>query len=328
MILVTGSTGFVGSHLCRVLMERGERVRAFHRPSSPLDALEGLDLEHAVGDVTQPETLEAALDGVEVVYHAAAQMGGVSDPRQSYAVTVGGTRNLLTAAMRAGVRRVVHTSSVAALGVPDTAARGEPIRMDEHHTWNYDPDWWIYGHAKYRAELAVQQAVGEGLDVVIVNPTRVLGGGDLNRVNGSLVIMVARGRIPFAPPGGLNAVHIEDVTRGHLAALEHGRTGERYILGGENMLYSRFLALIAEVAGVRAPRFVLPAIVMRLMAWPISLMRGRIQLPVRGEMLRKAGYYFYYSIEKAERELGWHPKRSAREAIAEAYAWYRKQGAV
>ncbi len=328
MILVTGSTGFIGSHLCRALAAQGERVRAFHRPSSPLAALDGLDLEHAVGDVTQLETLAAALQGVEVVFHAAAQMGRTSDPRQAYAVTVGGTRNLLEAAQRAGVRRVVHTSSVAALGVPDSAARGAPAPMDEHHTWNYDPAWWLYGHAKYQAELAVQRAVGGGLDVVMVNPTRVLGAGDLHRVNGNLVILVARGRVPVAPPGGLNVVHIEDVTRGHLAALEHGRTGERYILGAENLPYARFLTHIAEVTGARAPGIVLPAFLMRLLARPLSLTRGRVQLPVRGEMLRLAGYYFYYSIDKADRELGWRPACTVREAIAEAYSWYREQNVI
>jgi dihydroflavonol-4-reductase len=326
MYLVTGSTGFIGSQLCRALVARGIPVRAFHRPNSPTLALQGLEVEHATGDVTQPETLVKALQGVEVVFHAAAQLGSPTDPQKMYAVTVQGTRNLLQAARQAGVRRVVHTSSVAALGVPTPANHATPRLIDESHIWNYRPEWWRYGHAKHLAEQEVQKAVSAGLDAVIVNPAVVLGAGDLNRVSGDVIIQVARGRLPVAVDGGLNAIHIADVVQGHLAALERGRTGERYILGGENLTLSKFLGLIAEVTGARPPFVTLPGGLVRAMTGPVIAAGKLISLPVSPDLLRKAGYYFYYDTLKAKMELRVSQYLPVRQAIVEAYKWYRENG--
>jgi dihydroflavonol-4-reductase len=328
-VLVTGSTGFIGSHLCRALVEAGEQVRAFHRAGSSLQGLTGLDMEHATGDITRQDTLEPAMQDIEVVFHCAAMLGLPNDPRQMYNVTVQGTRNIMQAARQAGVRRLVHTSSVAALGVPlETQQAASPIPMDEHHTWNFRPDRWRYGHAKYLAELEVQYAVAQGLDSVIVNPAIVIGAGDLNRISGDIIIHLAQGHIPLAVAGGLNAVHIEDVVRGHLAALELGKTGERYILGAENLALSRFLKIIAQVAGVNAPKFSLPARLVRGLARPASAAEKWLTLPVSSELLHKAGYFFYYDTRKAQQELGFCARYSIRRAVAEAYAWYLGQGII
>lgn len=325
-ILVTGATGFIGSQICRALVAAGQPVRAFHRPDSSLAALEDLRLERVVGDVTQPATLSAAMQGVEVVFHTAAVVGRRGSPALMPAVTVQGTRNVLRAAAEAGVRRVVHTSSVAALGVPfQPGVRALPLPIDERHTWNYHPDWWPYGHAKYMAEMAVQDAVAQGLDVVIVNPAVVVGAGDLNRVSGNIILQVARRRLPVAVPGGLNVIHITDVVRGHLAALDSGRTGERYILGGENLTHVEFLNIVAAVTGVSPPRFVLPLRLARLLAWPAATAGRWLPLPVNGHALRRIGYYFYYDTSKACAELGLKELRPARQAVAEAYAWYQEQ---
>jgi dihydroflavonol-4-reductase len=266
-ILVTGSTGFVGGALCKALVAQGHQVRAFHRPSSSLKLLEGLDVEHVTGDLTQSETIPPAMQGIEVVFHVAAQLGAGSDPGRTYAITVEGTRTVLQAAKEAGVHRVVHTSSVAALGVPENGpARRQSKKdvkinalIDEAHTWNYSPTRWRYGYAKYLAELEVQKAVAGGLDCVIVNPSVIFGPGDVYRMSNSLMVASAHGRIPrVAVPGGLNVVAIEDVVSGHLAALERGRRGERYILGGENLSHADLLKMVAEITGVGGPRGILP----------------------------------------------------------------------
>jgi dihydroflavonol-4-reductase len=144
------------------------------------------------------------------------------------------------------------------MGVPRPSPGGANLPVDENHTWNYRPEWWPYGYSKYLAELEVQAAVARGLDVVIVNPTIIIGAGDVNRVQGGAIIQIARGRVPLAVAGGLNIVHIQDVVQGHLLARQRGRCGHRYILGGENISAASFIALVAHLAGVRPPWLVLP----------------------------------------------------------------------
>jgi dihydroflavonol-4-reductase len=200
--------------------------------------------------------------------------------------------------------------------------------MNENHAWNYRPDWWPYGYSKYAAELEVQQAVAKALDVVIVNPSVVVGAGDLNRISGDIIVRVARGQMPVSTGGGINVVHIDDVVDGHLAALESGKTGERYILGGENLTIHRFLKLIAGVSGARPPLLRIPQRVTRALSGPVTALQGRLPLPVGGELLRMAGYYFYYDTLKAQVELGSKGAKPARQAVAEAYTWYRGRGVV
>jgi dihydroflavonol-4-reductase len=198
--------------------------------------------------------------------------------------------------------------------------------MDERHTWNYRPDWWPYGFAKYLAENEVQKAVAQGLDVVIVNPSVVVGAGDLNRISGDVIVRVAHGQLPVSVAGGVNVVHICDVVRGHLAALERGRTGERYILGGENLSITRFQSLIAEVSGGRPPLFRVPVGLARALAGPVGILKTLAPLPVGGELLRMAGLNFFYDTCKAQEELG--EPRPARTAVEDAVEWYRAQGTI
>jgi dihydroflavonol-4-reductase len=315
--LVTGASGFIGSHLCRALLEAGHTVRAFHRPSSNLRLLEGLDLQHAPGDLTQPESLLEAMQGCEAVFHCAAWMGSSDQSGKLYAVTVEGTRALLNAAHRCGVQRVVHTSSVAALGVP-----ANHLPVDEHHTWNFRPEVYPYGYAKYLAELEVQKAVARGLDVVIVNPSLVFGPGDIYRQSSSLVTQVAKRKLSVAVEGGINVVHVQDVVAGHLAALERGHRGERYILGGENLTYLQLINAIAEITAAPAPSLVLPGWLVRAAARPLGRMQAFLDLPVQPHLLRMAGVCFFYDIRKAAQELGWQPLCSARQAIQDAYEWF------
>jgi dihydroflavonol-4-reductase len=326
-ILVTGSTGFIGAQLCRALVERGHTVRAFHRATSNLRLIADLAVEHAIGDLTQPETIQPAMQGVEVVFHTAAQLGG-DEPGRMYTVTVEGTRAILQAAREAGVRRVVHTSSVAALGVPEQvpASRGAAaaLPLDENHTWNFRPDYWPYGYAKYLAELEVQKAVTAGLDVVIVNPTVVFGAGDIYRQDSSIVMQVARRKVNVLAEGGLNAVHISDVVDGHLAAMECGKCGERYILGGENLTYHELIRKIAVMVGAPVPILVLPGGLLRLVARPMRLLQPFLDLPVSASDLHLAGYYFYFETRKAQVELGLLPPRPVEDALLAAYGWFKQ----
>jgi dihydroflavonol-4-reductase len=338
-ILVTGSTGFIGGALCHALTARGHQVRAFHRPSSSLKLLEGLAVEHAAGDLTQPDTIRQAMEGIDVVFHAAAQLNPNGNAGKAYAITVEGTRAVLAAAQEAGVRRVVHTSSVAALGVPDKGPRrparkstsmdrGFSSQIDENHTWNYQPSRWIYGYAKYLAELEVQKAVADGLDAVIVNPSLVFGPGDVYRMTSSLLVASAHNRIPpVSIPGGLNVVAIEDVIAGHLAALERGRRGERYILGGENICHADLLKMVAQITGVGGPRMALPAWLARSLALALRLGGAFTRLPLGADELGLAGLYFYYDTSKARHELGLPDPIPARQALESAYRWFKEQGA-
>ena len=330
LTLVTGSTGFIGSHLCRALTAAGHEVRAFHRPNSSLLLLKNLDVEHCIGDITQPDCLADALKGVEVVFHTAAKLGIPRDPDLMYAITVGGTKKVLNAARAAGVRRVIHTSTVAALGVPEKSHRKNiaPPELNEYHTWNFPAKWWPYGHSKYLAEMEVQNAVANGLDAIIVNPALVIGAGDINRVGGNAIIKAAQGILIAVPPGGLNVVHIDDVVRGHLLALERGRTGERYILGGQNLGHMEFLQIVADVVGVQKPRAAIPEWLVRGLTGPVEIAAKFLPLPIGGDLMHKAGYFFYYDTHKARQGLGLSDLRSTPTAIEDAYLWYRQQNII
>jgi dihydroflavonol-4-reductase len=160
-IFITGATGFIGGALCRAFSARGDRVFAFHRATSNLRQLEDLPVEHVIGDLTQPATLTAAVQGMDAVFHTAAWVG-MNDAGRLYAINVEGTRTVVQAALKAGVKRLVYTSSVAALGIP---APGVPVLLDENHTWNFRPELFPYGYAKYLAELEVQKGVAQGLEI-------------------------------------------------------------------------------------------------------------------------------------------------------------------
>jgi len=328
-ILVTGSTGIIGSHLCRRLCDLGHQVRAFHRRTSNLALIQDLPVERFTGDITDPGSLELALKGIDAVFHAAAQLGKTT-PEQAHAVTVGGTHNLLNAAIEAGVTRVVHTSSVAALGLPIVPGLKPeqiqpPLLMDETHSWNYRPGWWLYGYCKHLAELEVQLAVAKGLDVVIVNPVVVIGSGDISKISGDVILRVANGQIRFTTQGGLNAIHVDDCINGHLAAMERGKTGERYILGYANMTHTQFINKIATLSGRPPVRIVLPARLIQGLLPLVTVLDHIFPLPFSAEGVRKVGYYFYYEIKKAREQLGFQAQRNIDQAIRESLGWYHQE---
>lgn len=330
-IFVTGASGFIGSCLCRALCAQDHEVVALHRPTSLLAGLDGLPVHRVIGDMLDPPSLARACEGVEVVFHTAAPMRPEADGPTAIEAHVLGTRNILQAARRAGVRRLIHTSSVAALGVPDvppSASEKDAPLLDEGHAWNYLPERWPYAFAKHRSELEVLRAVDDGLQAVIVNPSAVFGAGDWYRTSKSLVAHVGRGaRVPVIA-GGLNAVHIDDVVAGHLAAVERGRTGERYILGGENLTLTDMFRITAQVVGRRPPRLEVPLWAVPALRRLLHPARAILRLPIEPSLLWLAGYYFYYDTHKAQVELSLPPARLYRQAAQETYTWLLSIGAV
>jgi dihydroflavonol-4-reductase len=259
----------------------------------------------------------------ELVFHVAAMSQYWRSSKETiYRVNVEGTRNVMQAALATGVERLVHTSSVAALGYPP---RGR--LADESQPFPPELAWWPYGHSKYLAELEVHKAVAQGLPAVIVNPTIVIGPRDVNFISGSFIRASARGQLLAVPPGGSNMVHVDAVVTGQLAAGERGRLGERYILGGENLSHWDAALTIASVTGGPRPRFVLPRWSLPPLASLTDIFNALNPRPpyVAGEQIRLGGETFYVDNRKAVRELGL-PQTPFRQAAADAYAWYQQHG--
>ena len=321
--LVTGGTGFLGANLAAALVARGDQVRVLRRSQSSLVALEGLPIEHAIGDITEPDAVERAVEGCDLVFHVAAIAAyWRAKIGRLYHVNVEGTRIVMQACLRAGVPRVVHTSSVAAVGIaPGGAVADEATPFDAFSATV------AYADSKHRAETVVRDAVARGLNAVIVNPASVFGAGDHYLNTGRIVVEYGRGRIPVVPPGGMCVVDVNAVTQGHLLAAERGQPGERYILGGENLTHRQIAAAVAAVASVRAPRLVVP----RGLLGPAAIVVDGFSRvspwapPINGEQLKLSGVDFYFDSSKAVRELG-YPIMPFRAAAEKAYHWYREHG--
>ncbi|MGH2627033.1 MAG: NAD-dependent epimerase/dehydratase family protein [Anaerolineales bacterium] len=322
-VLVTGATGLLGSALCRSLIALGHPVRALHRPTSSLILIEGLPVTRISGDVLQPETLPLAVEGAEWVFHAAAEAAHWRRPADLIRTAVDGTRNVLEAARRAGVRRAVLTSSLAAMGVP-----GRGGLLDETSEFNLPPDRFPYGYAKRQSEIEALWIGASGLPVVIVNPGAILGPGDLHRIGGSLVIEMARGWARVWTDGGANYVHIDDVVRGHMAAMQRGLPGERYILGGENLTHREAFAILSQITGRPPPRIRIPGALIEPAATAVDLLGPLFRLPIDGNLLRLSRYFFFCDTTKSRRDLDLPPPRPFRQAAQEAYDWYRAQGVL
>ncbi len=322
--LVTGATGFVGAAIARALLQAGWQVRVLARRDSNRRNLQQLDVEIAEGDLAVAESLDRALAGRQALFHAAADYRlGARDPQQLYATNVAGTRNLLDAAQRAGIERIVYTSSVATIGLPADGSPGDestPVTLAD-----------MIGHykrSKFLAEQAVLEATRRGLPVVIVNPSTPVGPGDLKPTpTGQLVLDAASGRMPAYVDTGLNIVHVDDVAVGHLLAFQRGRLGERYILGGQDMSLRQILVDIAMLAGRAPPSIRLPYAAVLPIAYAaaaftkISGRATRITL----EAVRMSRKRMFYSSAKAQLELGYRP-RPPLAAFEDALRWYRDAG--
>jgi dihydroflavonol-4-reductase len=325
--LVTGATGFLGSHVARQLVARGEKnVRVLARPSSDLRALAGLAVESVTGDLRDPASLDRALAGVERVYHVAADYRlWARDPREIYESNVTGTRNLLAAARRAGVARIVYTSTVATIAVP----KGKSL-PDERTEARLSDMIGAYKRSKFLAEQEVLSAAREGLPVVIVNPTTPVGPGDWKPTpTGKIIVDFLNGRMPAYVDTGLNFVAVEDAAAGHILAAERGKIGERYLLGAENLSLRELLDGLAQVSGRPAPRFRVPIAIAFAAACAETLvarLTGREpQIPIDG--VRIARHSMFVDCSKAVRELGFSAGPVA-EALGRAVRWYEDNGYI
>ena len=301
-------------------------MRLLARRGSDRRNLAGLEAETVEGELTDAGSLARAVAGCRFVVHVAADYRiWVPDPAAMLASNVDGTRALFSAALDAGVERVVHCSSVAALGLT-----GDGSPADETTPVSEDKIIGVYKKSKFRAEQVVLDLVRKGLDAVIVNPSGPVGPRDIKPTpTGKMIADAASGRIPAYIDTGLNVVHVDDVAIGHVLALERGRTGERYILGSENLALVDLLRLVAEEAGRRPPWLRLP----RELMWPVAMafealarVTG-IAPPVTRDHLRMARKRMFFSSAKAIAELGYAP-RPARDAVRDAIAWFRANGMV
>jgi dihydroflavonol-4-reductase len=324
-VLITGATGFVGSAVARAAQQRGYRVRVLARATSPRRNLDGLDAEVVEGDLRDQPAVRRALDGVRWLLHVAAdyRLWG-PDPGAIERNNVEGTATVMRAALAARVERIVYTSSVATLRVgPDTeaAAEYEPLPADQAIG--------AYKRSKVLAERLVERMVQqEGLPAVIVNPSTPVGARDIRPTpTGRIVVEAARGRMPAFVETGLNVVSVEDVALGHLLALDRGRIGERYILGGDNLMLQQLLGEIAALTGRRAPRVKLPVgplVPLAHAAEALARLTGREPfLTVDG--LKMSRNRMFFSSAKAQRELGYRPGPHM-DGLQAALDWFGREG--
>lgn len=324
LVLVTGASGFVGSAVASAFRSEGYPVRALVRASSPRANLQDASVEIATGDLLDRASVAAALRGVRYLVHAAADYRlWAPDPAEIVRTNVEGTRILMEEAQRAGVERIVYTSSVATIALTNGAPGDETSPLAPEHAVG------AYKRSKVLAERLVEDMVArDGLPAVIVNPSTPIGPRDVKPTpTGQIIVEAASGRMPGYVDTGLNLVHVDDVAAGHLAALRHGRVGQRYILGGENVLLSRMLADIAELVGRSPPRLRLP----RELIFPIAYgaeawarLTGKPPF-VTVDGLRMAKKKMFFDDAKARSELG-YASRPYREGLADAVAWFRAGG--
>jgi dihydroflavonol-4-reductase len=315
-VLVTGATGFIGSHVTRRLAERGDDVRVAVRPSSRRDALAGLDVREVTADVTDRRSMRRALRGVERVFHVAGSTNLRQPAEELFRLNALGTRVVLEAALAEGVERVVHVSSVAAIGPapPGGTADERQVRAA--------PLGIPYADSKLAGEIEALRVAARGLDVVIACPAHVLGRGDARRSSTDVVRRFLLGRIPAYVDGAINVVDVRDVAAGLLLCDERGATGERYILGNRNYTWQRFFAELTRLSGVEPPALRLPLPVAIAAAEAGARLPG--PTPLTPSEVRTAGHWWTYKSNRARRELGWTTVPH-EETVEATVSWYRER---
>jgi dihydroflavonol-4-reductase len=325
LAFVTGATGFLGSHVTRVLAEQGANLRLLVRPSSDLRNLQGLNAETATGDLRDAASLEKAMAGCDTVFHVAADYRlWVRDPEEMYRSNVEGTRAILAVASKNGVRSVVCTSSVATMGF---TANGHPA--DEDSPVSLADMIGHYKRSKFMAEQVALEAGRAGMRVVVVNPTTPVGEQDVKPTpTGRIVVDFMKRKFPAYVETGLNLVDATECARGHVAALEKGKSGERYILGGQNLTLKQILDQLASITGLPSPKVKLPYI--------FAFAAGVVDETITGCLLnrepratidtvRMGRKKMFASSAKAERELGWKIV-PVEGALRRAIEWFRANG--
>src|SRR6266851_1164461 len=325
LAFVTGATGFLGSHVARVLAEQGADLRLLVRSSSNLRNLEGLKAETAAGDLRDPASLEKAMSGCDAVFHVAADYRlWVRDPAEMYRSNVEGTRAMLEAAHKNGVRSIVYTSSMATIGF---TGNGRPA--DEDSPVSLANMIGRYKRSKFMAEQLAMEAGRAGMRVVTVNPTTPVGEQDVKPTpTGRIVVDFLQRKFPAYVETGLNLVDVRECARGHIMALEKGKSGERYILGGENLTLKEILDKLGAISGLPSPRVKLPYFVAYAAGAVDETISGRLlgrEPRATIETVRMGKKKMWASSAKAERDLGWKIV-PADDALRRAVEWFRANG--
>lgn len=322
LAFVTGGTGFIGANLVRLLLEQGYTVRALVRPNSPLDNLRGLPIEIVKGDLNTPN-LSEQMQGCQVLFHVAALYSlWQKDKEPLYYCNVLGTRNILASARQAGIERTVYTSSVAAIGVGESGKSVTEVYQSPVEKLIGD-----YKKSKYWAEQEALKAVRMGQDVVIVNPSTPIGPYDIKPTpTGDIIVRFLRRQMPVYVNTGLNVIDVRDVARGHLLALEKGKTGERYILGHQNMTLKALLDELSQITGISSPKNQIPSWIPFSVAWIdekiLTLLGKSPSVPLDG--VKMSTQLMYYDASKAVRELGL-PQSPIKVALKDAVDWFEKE---
>jgi dihydroflavonol-4-reductase len=322
--LVTGGTGFVGANLVRELLADGASVRVLARQGGDRRALEGCAIELVEGDLLEPSSIRVAVAGVRRVYHVAADYRlWVPDPGVLYRANVDGTRHVLEAAAEAGAERIIYTSTVGAVGIPEDGGPG-----DESTPVSLSDMVGAYKASKFLAERVADELAARGAPIVTVNPSAPIGPWDVKPTpTGQMIVDFLQGKMFASLDTGLNLVHVRDVTRGHILAAERGRIGERYILGNRNLSLLEIFRALAAITGIPAPRFRVPYAVAWLgaagMGGIARLSRRAPRVPLTA--VRMAKKRMHFSAAKAVRELGL-PQTPVEGALADAVRWFVEHG--
>lgn len=315
--LVTGGAGLVGSHVARLLAERGDDLRLTVRPSTRLDNVRDLGARHVTADLRDRAAVRRAMRGVERLFHVAGRASLRGDPERLWRENVEATRIVLEEALRAGVERVVYTSSAAAVG---PARPG--FTADERQRFPVEAASIPYVRTKRDAEVEALRVAALGLPVVIVNPAHVFGRGDVNRSSTEIVRRFLRRQIPAYVDGALNIVDAEDVARGHVLADERGTPGERYLLGNRNFTLDRLFADLGRLSGVEPPVVRLPLPAALALARAVEAMPGHS--PITVDEIRASSLWWTFRSNKARRELGWRPSHH-EDTLQATIDWYRER---
>jgi dihydroflavonol-4-reductase len=325
LAFVTGATGFVGSHVARVLAEQGADLRLLIRSSSDPRNIQALNADRVIGDLRDPASIEKAMAGCDVVFHVAADYRlWVREPEQMYRANVEGTRAVLNAARKNHVRRVVYTSSVATIGF---TSNGRPA--DEDFPVSLENMIGHYKRSKFMAEEVALEAGRGGMDVVVVNPSTPVGEQDIKPTpTGRIVVDFLKKKFPAYVDTGLNLVDVTECARGHAAALEKGRSGERYILGGENLTLKQILDKLAAITGLPSPKIRVPYVLALATGVVDEVVTGRIlgrEPRATIDAVRMGRKKMFVSCAKAERELGWKTV-PVDDALRRAVEWFQANG--
>lgn len=326
-VFVTGATGFIGGNLVRALLADSHQVRVLIRPGSDQRNITGLPVDVVIGDLDDRQRLTEQVEGCDAVFHVAAHYSlWAKDSEPIYRANVTGTENLLAAARRARIKRFIHTSSVAAIGVPAPNTLGTEETQTQLAALVSD-----YKKSKFLAEQAALKAIRDGLDVIIVNPSTPVGPADVKPTpTGEIILRFLQDRMPAYVHTGLNLIDVEDVTRGHILAWLKGRTGERYILGNRNLTLKEMLEMLAAITGKPAPRIAVPHLIPLAVAYFDEMILARYfgKTPqVSFYSVQMSQKPMYYDSSKAVRELGL-PQSPVEKALEKAVRWFEEHNYV